>query len=103
MLHSHACREKCLRSEEHVFPAADWMGGATVDAREPTTGRAMEAMAADGPEQSPPSPNRCWMEWSWKQGSDSRTEAARDILGGGTERHCWTFCRTFMKHLVYKV
>lgn len=59
------------------------MGGATVDAREPTTGRAMEAMAADGPEQSPPSPNRCWMEWSWKQGSESRTEAARDILGGG--------------------
>lgn len=74
-----------MRSEDPVFPAADGMGGATDEAREPTTGRAMEATAADGPEESPPSPNRCWMEWSWKQGSDRRTQAARDTLWGDRE------------------
>lgn len=78
--YSHVCREKCFRSDEPAFPAAVGMGGATEEAREPTTGRAMGATAADGPDGSPPSPNRCWMECSWKQGSESRTEAARDIL-----------------------
>lgn len=79
---SHACREKCFRSEDAVFPAAEGMGGATVEPSEPTTGRMEEATAAAVLEESPPSPNRCWMEWSWKQGSESRTEAARETLRG---------------------
>ena len=79
---SHACREKCFRSEDAVFPAAEGMGGATVEPSEPTTGRMEEATAAAGLVESPASPNRCWMEWSWKQGSESRTEAARETLRG---------------------
>jgi len=39
-------------------------------------------------EESPASPRRCWMEWSWKQGSERRTEAARDVLGG-EKRKCF--------------
>lgn len=62
MFHSHACREKCLRSEEAVFPAAVGIGGATDDPMDPTAGRAVEVMAADELEDSAPSPNRCWME-----------------------------------------
>lgn len=76
--HSHACREKCLRSDG---PAAEGMAGVTDDTKDPTTGRAAELSDAAEPEDSPPSPNRCWMEWSWKHGSDSRTLAARDVLG----------------------
>lgn len=72
---SHACREKCLRSDEPPVPAAE---GIAVAPREPKTGR-VEVMAADEV-VSAPSPNRCWMECSWKQGSDSRTEEAREIL-----------------------
>lgn len=82
IIYSHACREKCLRSEDPEFPAADGSGVATDDPREPIAGRTLEATAAEELEDSPPSPRRCWMEWSWKQGSDSRTEAARDTLRG---------------------
>ncbi|KAF3855549.1 hypothetical protein F7725_016272 [Dissostichus mawsoni] len=32
------------------------------------------------------SPNRCWMECSWKHGSDSNTEEAREILGEEGEK-----------------
>lgn len=83
MFYSHACREKCLRS---VFPA-DRTGGVTDEPKDVTTGRVVaEAAAAEELEDSPPSPNRCWMEWSWKHGSESRTEAAREILWGGRDK-----------------
>lgn len=68
------------------------MGGATDEAREPTTGRLMEATAADAPEESAASPSSSWMEWSWKQGSDRRTDAAREFLTGGhndTSHRSW--------------
>lgn len=81
--HSHACREKCLRSDGPAAPGAEGMAGATDDTKDPTTGRGVELSSTAGVEDSPPSPNRCWMEWSWKQGSDSRTEAARDVLRAG--------------------
>ncbi len=74
-----------MRSEEPELPAAEGIAGATDDPKDPTTGRAVEVTAAAELLESPPSPNRCWMEWSWKQGSESRTEAARDILNGGKE------------------
>lgn len=71
---SHACREKCFRSEE--FPA-EGTGGTREEPKDPTAG---QEEAARDPEESAGSPRRCWMECSWKQGSDRRTEAARDVL-----------------------
>lgn len=65
-----------------MFPAAEGIGEATVAPNDPITGRAVVVvMTAEELDESPPSPNSCWMEWSWKQGSESRTEAAREILG----------------------
>lgn len=70
-----------MRSVEAALPAAEGRGWATDDPRDPTTGRAVEVTAAEELEVSlPPSPNKCWMECSWKQGSESRTDAAREIL-----------------------
>lgn len=63
------------------FAAADWIGGATDEASELTAGRAMEVTAAEEFGDSPLSPNRYWMERSWKQGSERSTEAAQHILG----------------------
>ena len=56
MLYSHACREKCLRSDELVCPVAEGMGGAIDDPKAPTTGQAAEAPAAEEPEDPPPLP-----------------------------------------------
>lgn len=66
-------------------PDAEAIGGVTEDPKDPMTGRALEVTAAAEVDDSPPSPKRCWIEWSWKQGSESRTAAARDVLrqGGG--------------------
>lgn len=87
------------------FPAES-TGGVTDEAKDVTTGRAAaEPTAAEETVASAASPSRCWMEWSWKQGSESRTEAAREILGGDREeegRHTqqkninnrsWTHCQ----------
>lgn len=72
VVNSHACREKCFLSKE--LAAA---GGATED---PEDAEADGWEATADPEDSPGSPRRCWMEWSWKHGSERRTEAARDVL-----------------------
>lgn len=80
------CREKCLHSDG--FAAVDWIGGATDEASVLTAGRAMEGMAAEELGDSPLSPNRYWMERSWKQGSERSTEVAQHILrrSGSSER-----------------
>lgn len=58
----YACSEKCLRSDE--VPEAEGIGGATDDPKDPTTGSALEVSTDEDVDDSPPSPNRCWMEWS---------------------------------------
>lgn len=59
MINSQSCREKCFRSEE--FPAAAGTEGTPEEPKDPPAGEEEEE-AAEGPEDSPGSPSRCWME-----------------------------------------
>ncbi|KAI9514339.1 hypothetical protein NQZ68_034141 [Dissostichus eleginoides] len=75
---------------QFVLAAADGIAGVTADPREPITGRDEEEAGSEEEEEEEEdeesSPNRCWMECSWKHGSDSNTEEAREILGEEGEK-----------------